>query len=121
MSDPLPQLRPVRLQGKAYYTELKRILKAEGFGILSTLNQWQKNGAKLTPALVGALAIKHALNFKATCEFLEDYEVIPHGTYNRLTRQHRPSAILRAGQEWLAEQDGGNKTAIQLAFEQTEA
>lgn len=115
--EPLPQLRPIRLQGKAYYVALKAILKEEGPDILATMERWRAERGGITPAMIGALALKHGLNFKATCEFLEDERVLKCGIYDRITEQHRPTAVLKAGREWLRARDGDDKTAVQVAFE----
>lgn len=119
MSEPLPQLRPIRLQGKAYYTALRAILKDEGPDILATLARWRTQGVKITPTVLGALALTHMLNFKATCEYLEDCRILPCGTYDRITEGGcRPTQCLRAGQEWLRERDGDSAAAFLLAGRQ---
>ena len=116
-TDPLPPLRPIRLQGKAYYTALRGILKSEGPAILATLNRWRAQHGGVTVEMVGALALKHELNLKATCEFLADSRILPCDTYGRITRSMRPTEVLRAGREWLAAQDGDDKTTMAAAFE----
>jgi hypothetical protein len=114
--EPLPKLRPQGLQGKPYFQELHRILRRERWPILQTLKGW-RGGDKgpITAAMIGALALTHDINFKAMCQFLEDENIIPCGMYEVITRDHRPTAILRAGQEWLAAREG--PSAVAAAFE----
>jgi hypothetical protein len=98
----MSELRPVRLQGKAYWTALRAILADEGPSILRTLALWRAEGHKMTPALLGALAVRHRLNFKAMCEFLEGEGILPCGMYDRLKAGGcRPTQCLKAGEEWL--------------------
>lgn len=82
-SDLTEKLRHTR--GKGYYTVLQAILAdigpqlaADAVAILA------ESGGKMTVYNVGCLAVKYDLNFKATCEWLEESRVIPTGTYQRL-------------------------------------
>jgi len=65
-----------------------------------------------------ALAFVRAeLSFKATCEALEDWRLIPCGTYDRITEGGlRPTAVLRAGLQWLNDREG--PTSMEAAFAQ---
>jgi len=47
--DPLPELRPVRLQGRAYYAELRRILAEEEAEMRRTINAWKAECGGITP------------------------------------------------------------------------
>ncbi len=115
--DPLPELRPVRLQGRAYYAELRRILAEEEAEMRRTINAWKAECGGITPAMIGALALKHRLNVKATCEALEEWQLLRCGVYDRIRDGGiRPTDMLRAGQEWLRQRNG--PTAIEAAFEQ---
>ena len=72
-------------RGKGYFTVLKAILAECGQQMADdardTINQ---NEGKYTTLDIGKLAVKYDLNFKATCEWLEESQVIPTGTYIRL-------------------------------------
>jgi hypothetical protein len=98
--NPLPSLRPHARQGKAYYAELRAILKEIEHDVFEEIRAFRRAGGKITPAYIGHLALKYELNCKAMFEALEDWNLIPCGTYDKVTRSHRPTAILRAGQEW---------------------
>lgn len=95
----LPQLRPLARQGEAYKKELKAILRAEGRQIREDAQKIAQSG-KLTPRNLIQLALKHKLNVKAVCEYLEKEGVLPTGTYKSLNeRGFRPSVLLR--EEWV--------------------
>jgi hypothetical protein len=94
--DDLPELRPVRLQGKAYYRELKRILKEVGDDIEQDARQILRDTGKFTVRDLAFLALKYRLNMKATCEHLEECRVLKYGTYDSLKeRKLRPMAYLK--------------------------
>ena len=81
------------LRGLAYYTRLKIILTEFGEQLAEDARQQEK----ITPVVIGALALKYSLNFKATCEWLEECNVIPTGVYDRLMeRGVRVSDIFEA-------------------------
>lgn len=72
-------------RGKGYYTVLKAILAQVGPQIAADAEAIKAaNGGKFTVYNVGCLAVKYDLNFKATCEWLEESRVLPAGTYDRL-------------------------------------
>lgn len=81
MSELTEKLKVTR--GKGYYTILKAILADCGQQILDDANAIKATG-KLTVLDVGKLAVKYDLNFKATCEWLEENRVLPAGSYQRL-------------------------------------
>lgn len=99
---PLPELRPVRLQGKAYYTELRRILKEIRYDLKADAERlMQENGRKFTLRHACILALKYRINLKATVEALEDERIVPYGAYDRmLSRGLRPMTVLR--ETWAA-------------------
>lgn len=71
------------LRGAAYYARLREILADCG----QLLADEAKEIDQITPLDIGVLAIKYGLNFKATCEWLEESRVIPTGTYDRLIKR----------------------------------
>ena len=72
-------------RGKGYYTVLKAILAEVGQQIVDDANAIKaESGGKFTVYNIGCLAVKYDLNFKATCEWLEESRVLPVGTYDRL-------------------------------------
>lgn len=74
-------------RGKGYYTILKAILYEVGPQIAADANAIKaESGGKFTVYNIGCLAVKYDLNFKATCEWLEESRVLPVGTYDRLKR-----------------------------------
>lgn len=93
---PLPELRPVRLQGKAYYTALRAILKEIKYDLKRDAERLQRGAGKFTVAHLCRLALTYRLNLKATAECLEDEHFLPAGTYQRLIdRGLRPMTALR--------------------------
>lgn len=100
-AEPLPKLRPHARQGKAYYTELRAILAEIEKDVRSDIVSLRQSGKGITPAFVGWLALRYTLNCKAMFEALEDWNFIPCGMYEKVTRSHRPTAILRAGQDFI--------------------
>lgn len=92
----LPQLRPLARQGKPYYAELRAIFKSEGQAIKDDVNRVHRAHHKLTVADVCRLALTHRINLKAMFDFLEDENILPCGTYDRLKdRGLRPMASLK--------------------------
>lgn len=93
----LPQLRPVARQGKAYYTELKAILKEIGPAITADAERIRhEQDRAFTVRDLCVLALRYRLNCKATCEHLEDVGFLPCGTYTRLReRDFRPVSRLK--------------------------
>lgn len=83
MSELTEKLKVTR--GKGYYTVLGAILTEVGQQMIADANAIKaENGGKFTVYNVGCLAVKYDLNFKATCEWLEQSRVLPVGTYDRL-------------------------------------
>lgn len=92
---PLPELRPVRLQGGAYYKELRRLLRLLGGAIVEDAKAFHRRDQKITVDHVAQLALKYHLNMKAVAEYLEDRRVLPTGSYERLLeRGLRPMTAL---------------------------
>lgn len=93
----LPPLRPIRVQGKAYYVALRAILDEVGNDLHADAVT-AKAEHRMTPAMLCRLALTYRLNLKATTEYLEDRKVIRCGTYDRLFRESanlRPIACLK--------------------------
>lgn len=94
MSFRYPHLRPVNLRGVAYYTELKRILAEIGPAIIADAEAIKAATGTITPVGVAGLALKHNLNFKATCEWLEEQRFLRYGTYDRIRASLKISDLL---------------------------
>jgi hypothetical protein len=96
---PLPGLRPVRLQGKAYYTALKQLLNDIGDDLLASAEARKRQTPDRRAFRVNDLcylALAYRLNCKATAEFLEDRHFLPAGTYESIRgRGFRLVAALR--------------------------
>lgn len=93
----LPPLRPIRVQGKAYYVALRAILKEIGDDLYADAVA-AKHAHTMTPRMLCQLALTYRLNLKATTEYLEDRKVIRCGTYDRVFRESanlRPIASLK--------------------------
>lgn len=71
-------------RGKRYYALLKAILSRVGKPIVDTANKIHDETGKLTPIDIGYLSLWFDLNFKATCEWLEEAQIIPHGMHDRI-------------------------------------
>ena len=84
MSELTDKLKVTR--GKGYYTVLKAILAAIGPQIAADARAIVAENGEFSPYNIGCLAVKYNLNFKATCEWLEESQVLPVGTYDRLKR-----------------------------------
>jgi hypothetical protein len=92
----MPELRPVRLQGKAYYDALKRILREIGSSLLQDAIDIKTETHTFTPHNLCYLALKYRLNVKATCEWLEESGFLLHGTYQTLReRRFKPMYVVR--------------------------
>jgi hypothetical protein len=92
--EPPFRLRPHARQGKAYYTELKAILREVGYDLVQDAKRIKGTG-RFTVEDLCRLALKYNLNCKATCEHLEDKRVLPCGTYDRLRcRGFRPMKLM---------------------------
>jgi len=84
MSELTDKLKVTR--GKGYYTVLKAILGAIGPQIATDARAIVAENGEFSTYNIGCLALKYDLNFKATCEWLEESQVLPVGTYDRLKR-----------------------------------
>lgn len=68
-------------RGQRYYALLKAFLSVHGKGMVDFANTLRENNGKMSPAALGAVSLKFGLNFKATCEWLEETRVIRTGAY----------------------------------------
>lgn len=101
--DGFPELRPFARQGKAYYAELKAILREIGADLRRDFAQTKRRSGSVTVRDVCALALKYRLNLKATFDFLEAERLLAFGTYDTLKdRGLRPMTMLR--EAWEEEQ-----------------
>jgi hypothetical protein len=92
----LPKLRPYARQGKAYYAELRAILKEIRHRVLTDVKTLRRQGKRVTIRDVCVFALRYELNLKAMFDLLEDENVLPCGTYERLKdRGMRPMTALR--------------------------
>lgn len=92
----MPELRPVRLQGRAYYDELKRLIREHGAQMLEDAIDIKTETHMFTPYDLAYLALKYRLNMKATCEWLEESGFLLHGTYAKLLdRRFKPVTVAR--------------------------
>lgn len=78
------KLRPYTRRGAAYFDELRAILDSEGAAIIASLRLLKARDGKIVPLHLAALALRHNLNCKAICDYLEDCNIFPAGTYQRL-------------------------------------
>lgn len=68
-------------RGQVYYGLLKTILSHVGKQMYDEAKNWQ---GKLAVVDLGYISLKYGLNFKATCEWLEETCVLPTGIYDRI-------------------------------------
>lgn len=71
-------------RGSVYYGLLKTILGYIGKTIFDDEQRIERERGDFTVADIGYLSLVHDLNFKATCEWLEETGAICTGTYDRL-------------------------------------
>jgi hypothetical protein len=74
-------------RGKRYYDILRLVLAEVGGAIEADARAIVEQTGKITPLDVGRLATRYDLNFKATCEHLEDRNVLPCGTHQSLVER----------------------------------
>jgi hypothetical protein len=72
-------------RGQRYYALLKTILTCVGRDIyLEGKRIIDAQGGKLFVVDIGYLSLKFNLNFKATCEWVEEIGIVPAGTHDRI-------------------------------------
>jgi len=72
-------------RGEIYYGLLKTILSHVGKAMVDeTKRIRQLRDGKLSPIDIGYISLKFGLNYKATCEWLEETGVIWSGTYDEI-------------------------------------
>lgn len=95
MSELTEKLKVTR--GKGYYTVLKQILAECGQAIADDARAITAETGQLNAVDIGRLALRYDLNFKATCEWLEDSRILPAGTHGRLMRAGiKPGEVFEA-------------------------
>jgi hypothetical protein len=70
------------LRGQAYYSRLKAILAECGQQMALDAHNIKRDTGKFTVVDIGRLARRYELNYKATCEWLEESGVLRTGTYD---------------------------------------
>lgn len=87
-------------RGKRYYELLKQILADIGPLMVADFDKFKETSGKVTLCNVGQIALRHGLNFKATCEWLEDARRLPAGTYEtKLAGRIKVRDIMAAARE----------------------
>ena len=76
--------RPCPLRGKPYYTELKRITAKIAEPLTTDFHTLKVQHGKITPVLVGWLALRYDVNLKAMFEILNDLQLIKCCHYERI-------------------------------------
>lgn len=90
-----------RCRSKAYYATLKDILLRSPTGqeIIDDARKLER----ITPVDIGILCLKHDLNFRATCEWLEENHVLRTGIYDSIMRSGlKVRDILEAARQSMA-------------------
>jgi len=106
MSNQTNKLKVTR--GKGYFTVLKTILAECGQQMVNDAKGTIQVEGKFTVLDIGKLAIKYDLNFKATCEWLEESMIIPAGTYIRLKKRGlKATKVLEAAAQPNKQNPGG--------------
>jgi hypothetical protein len=75
-------------RGQRYYALLKAFLSVKGKDMVDFCRTLHGPTGKLSPAAVGWVALTFGLNFKATCEWLEETGSIRSGAYERIMESH---------------------------------
>jgi hypothetical protein len=82
MSALTEQLRHAR--GKRYYDILRLVLADVGALIVTDARAVIASTGTLTTLDIGVLSVRYDLNYKATVEWLEENQVLPTGTYEKM-------------------------------------
>jgi hypothetical protein len=69
-------------RGQRYYALLKAFLSVSGKAMVDCAHSTHEPDGKMSPVGVGFVALKFGLNFKATCEWLEETHCIRAGAYD---------------------------------------
>lgn len=93
------QHRLYGLRGKAWTAEYKRLYEELCGQMLVKFHElYLASGNKFTPSDLGKMAIEFRLPVKTTAEFLEGYQLLPTGTWERL--QSRGCKAKDIGVKW---------------------
>ena len=76
--------RPCPLRGKPYFTELKRIAAEIANPLTTDFYVLKEQNGKITPVLVGRLALRYDVNLKAMFEILNDLKLVRCGLYEKI-------------------------------------
>lgn len=71
-------------RGPIYYGLLKTILSHVGKQMVDEFNSLREKQGNISPIDIGYLSLKFGLNYKATCEWLEETHCLQAGTYERI-------------------------------------
>lgn len=71
-------------RGQRYYALLKAFLSVNGKAMVEFAKTLRGEDGGYSPAGIGWVSIKFGLNFKATCEWLEETNVLRAGWYDRV-------------------------------------
>ena len=82
-------------RGQIYYGLLKTILSHVGKQMVDET----KAMPKVAVVDLGYISLKYGLNFKATCEWLEETHVLPTGTHDRIRASLKVKTILDGARE----------------------
>jgi hypothetical protein len=72
-------------RGQIYYGLLKTILSHVGKQIVDEIKRLRQRQGGIAPVDIGYVSLKFGLNYKATCEWLEETGCIRPGTHERIT------------------------------------
>lgn len=72
-------------RGEVYYGLLKTILSHVGKAMVDETKALRAHQNKLSAVDIGYISLKYGLNYKATCEWLEETQMLPAGTHERIT------------------------------------
>jgi hypothetical protein len=75
------------LRGSAYVREFKRLLEELRSPITKDFKQIVESNGKFTPKDLGGLCIKYLLPVTVMDDFLNGYDLLPSGTWDRLREQ----------------------------------
>lgn len=89
-------------RGQIYYGLLKTILRHVGKAMYDEAKRLRDSDETLTVVDIGWISRKYDLNFKATCEWLEEIVAIRTGTYARIKSGGLKVADIMAAAEQIA-------------------
>lgn len=90
-----------KTRGKAYGTAVREVWAIASASLRDRAQEISSERGKFTIVDLAQVSLEFGLSFKLTAEFLEELEVLPTGTYDRLKdlRGYRVSTFLEAATE----------------------